>query len=222
MKLLFKNFLTVDIPLMILFSQALVAFYLSDAEKISYFSENGPHEMLEAGILAIAFFVALYLCFVLKDKWLRIWTGIAALCCFYVAGEELSWGQWLFDWETPAKWAAINDQNETNLHNTSTWLDQKPRALLEIGVLIGGLIIPSLRKWAPHKLPEKFKNIYPGNEVVVTAFFALLVKISDKIKLPDGGHIFWRTSELLEMYLYHFVLVYLIFIGIRWKREGKI
>jgi hypothetical protein len=36
---------------------------------------------------------------------------------FLAFGEEISWGQRMFGWETPAKWAAMNVQGETNLHN---------------------------------------------------------------------------------------------------------
>ncbi len=42
---------------------------------------------------------------------------LAALGCFLVAGEELSWGQWIFGWSTPEALAAVNLQNETNAHN---------------------------------------------------------------------------------------------------------
>lgn len=38
---------------------------------------------------------------------------------FFGAGEEISWGQRIFGWETPESIAAINDQNETNLHNVN-------------------------------------------------------------------------------------------------------
>jgi hypothetical protein len=41
----------------------------------------------------------------------------AAAACLFIAGEEISWGQWLFHWETPAAMAAVNLQQETNLHN---------------------------------------------------------------------------------------------------------
>ncbi|WP_084417817.1 hypothetical protein [Henriciella litoralis] len=41
----------------------------------------------------------------------------AAIVCFFVAGEEISWGQWIFHWETPEAMAAVNLQHETNLHN---------------------------------------------------------------------------------------------------------
>ncbi|PHR59826.1 MAG: hypothetical protein COA47_08545 [Robiginitomaculum sp.] len=40
-----------------------------------------------------------------------------ALVSFFVAGEELSWGQWVFYWGTPDILTEINRQQETNLHN---------------------------------------------------------------------------------------------------------
>lgn len=43
--------------------------------------------------------------------------ALIALACLFIAGEELSWGQWIFHWETPDSLAAVNLQNETNLHN---------------------------------------------------------------------------------------------------------
>jgi hypothetical protein len=45
-----------------------------------------------------------------------VFAGIA-LASFLIAGEELSWGQWIFHWSTPDSLAAVNLQNETNLHN---------------------------------------------------------------------------------------------------------
>lgn len=36
---------------------------------------------------------------------------------FFGAGEEISWGQRIFGWETPDRLMEINDQNETNIHN---------------------------------------------------------------------------------------------------------
>ena len=45
-------------------------------------------------------------------------TIIGALSCLYIAGEEMSWGQHFFHWNTPEYWAELNRQEETNLHNT--------------------------------------------------------------------------------------------------------
>lgn len=176
-------------------------------------SETGPHEFIEFLFLVAAFFIALIS---LKhtygkyDTWLVIWIGLAALCCFYVAGEEVSWGQHLLKWSTPEYWAHINDQHETNLHNTSSWLDQKPRLLLLIGVVIGGLIIPALKKYKPTLLPEKFSIIYPPAILGVTAAFAISVNILDKIwEGFTGTSLLTRGSEVEELYLFYFVLLYL-------------
>jgi len=59
----------------------------------------------------------------------RAWLGLWVAACVYFAGEEASWGQWWFGWQTPAPLAELNDQGEANLHDISSWLDQKPRAL---------------------------------------------------------------------------------------------
>ncbi len=45
-------------------------------------------------------------------------TLIGALGSLYIAGEEMSWGQHFFHWNTPEYWAEVNRQQETNLHNT--------------------------------------------------------------------------------------------------------
>ena len=36
---------------------------------------------------------------------------------FFCFGEEISWGQRIFDWDTPAWLAAVNVQGETTIHN---------------------------------------------------------------------------------------------------------
>ena len=43
--------------------------------------------------------------------------GVLAAGIIFMIGEEISWGQRLFGWETPESYAAINKQEETNLHN---------------------------------------------------------------------------------------------------------
>jgi hypothetical protein len=69
--------------------------------------------------------------FVLVVKFARkkqLWPGLISLLLVLVtlvlAGEELSWGQRIFDWATPVSYAAINAQGETNLHNLATQLFQ--------------------------------------------------------------------------------------------------
>ena len=77
----------------------------------------------------------------LTAYWVLAWTA----ACIYFAGEEASWGQWYFNWETPEFVRSINDQGETNLHNTTSWLDQKPRTLVELFILASVFAAPLLR-----------------------------------------------------------------------------
>ncbi len=72
----------------------------------------------------------------------RLWVLLIVLGAVYFAGEEISWGQHFFGWGTPEPWARINEQAETNLHNTSSLFNQLPRALLTLAALIGGVIMP--------------------------------------------------------------------------------
>lgn len=78
----------------------------------------------------------------LSHPWLRAWLLLFVLGSLCIAGEEASWGQHYLHWNTPEAWAEINKQQETNLHNTSTWLNQKPHIAMGLWILIGGIGMP--------------------------------------------------------------------------------
>lgn len=202
------------VPLAVIALQIPMEIFLPQDVLQLLHSEQGPHEFVEFVLLVIAFLIAAATLTRLKwpaQKWLVAWFGLAAVCCFYVAGEEVSWGQKFVQWSTPEFWAHFNDQNETNLHNTSSWFDQKPRIILLIGVIAGGLVIPFLRKFRPQWVTEKFAIIYPPAILGVTAFITLAVEVVDKIdEHLDGIIIFERASEVVELYLFYFVLMYLV------------
>ena len=113
--------------------------------RILWQSELGPVEtgtvvVLLSGILAGL--IALQKVGKLPTRWLTGWLILAIVGSIYFCGEEASWGQHWLGWETPQAMSNLNDQDETNLHNISSWLDQKPRFLLELGILVGGLLYP--------------------------------------------------------------------------------
>jgi hypothetical protein len=139
------------------------------------------------------------------------WVALAGLACFYVAGEEVSWGQHLLQWNTPEYWRAVNDQQETNLHNTSSWFDQKPRTLLELGVILGGLLAPLLRKLRPGLFRGLVDLLAPTAATAPIAMIAELAGFSERL----GFNIFFRPSEVQELYFYAFALVYLVELGRR-------
>lgn len=177
-------------------------------------SENGPHELAQFFILVIALFVGVRTLQFMDRRaslWLTAWVALAVVCVFYVAGEEMSWGQTIAQWHTPAQIAQLNDQDETNLHNMSSWLDQKPRALLEIGTIVGGLLIPFLRRVKPSLLPARFAAIYPTDAVVPTALIYTMFKVADGVSRHFFHvHLFERFAEVAELFMYYFVMIYML------------
>jgi hypothetical protein len=202
------------IPLAVLAAQIVLELTLPVSILSPLHSEQGPHEAVQFLIISLAFLTAMRILLLPETRrsaLLTAWIGTAALCSFYVAGEEMSWGQHLMHWTTPEFWHSFNDQGETNLHNTSAWLDQKPRLILEIAVLTGGLAVPLLQKFRPGWLPARFSLLYPTPILTVTALLVLGVNIADWVDsaLKDRV-IFTRASEVEELYMFYFVLLYLI------------
>jgi hypothetical protein len=201
------------VPIAIILGQIALELGFTRAELAPMHSENGPHELLQSVYITFAFFLAVWLLFKVDWKTQRdigVVVLVAALGSFYVAGEEISWGQHILNWSTPEYWAAINDQNETNLHNTSSWLDQKPRILLFVGICGAGLLVPALRRWKPAWLPARFTPLYPSDTLSVTALGVLLPYTVQEIAehFYNGG-VFARVSEVQELYMYYFVALYL-------------
>ncbi len=153
--------------------------------------------------------------------WLYLWVGFAAAACFYIAGEEASWGQHYLGWETPEGWLALNDQGETNLHNTSSWFDQKPRMLLELGVVVGGILIPLWALRWPALRRRRFGIILPPMICLPSAALAEFARAWERVVdlLAGRFYLFGRSSEVQEFYFYLFVLLYMIVLRRRLRPE---
>lgn len=207
------------LPLFFIVGQIAIEISVPEALKPALHSEWGPHETLQTLFILLAFLVAVFTLPKIdwrKERPLGAWLALAAVCCFYVTGEEISWGQQILQWDTPAYWSTLNDQNETNLHNTSAWLDQKPRLLLFLGIVTGGLIVPALRRWRPMVLPPRLAPIYPPDCLVVPALGVAVPYLVQEISEAVFGHgLFHRVSELQELFMYYFVFLYLVSLRIR-------
>jgi hypothetical protein len=138
-------------------------------------------------------------------------TLIAAFCCFYIAGEEMSWGQHFFHWNTPEYWADVNRQEETNLHNTYAIFEKWPRAILQLGVVIGGLLVPLAAAFDPRVRTNRFSLFLPPAALVPAALGTIGFKVLDMLyQRLYVGELLQRPSEVIENYLYFFILAYLI------------
>jgi len=168
-------------------------------------------------------------CFLIRNlilnRSLMAWIMLMTAACIYFGGEELSWGQQLFKWETPEKMHAINDQNETNLHNISSWLDQKPRVLLELWILIGGIVLPVWR--FSRKIDYSSDNwrywFWPDHVCLPAAILAILVKVPERLRDFFDYRLFEnnvRYSELQEFYIALFLSLYIYSFYVRLKKTG--
>jgi len=150
----------------------------------------------------------------------------------YFAGEEISWGQQWFNWETNNFFKKINDQSETNFHNINSWFDQKPRLLLTYFVIIAGIFCPFLNKKNILNQNKLTSFIYPTIYSFPTSLICLFYYLLDnsykflcygtpgidiKCKyIPSLLHI--RTSEIIELYISFFLLIYILSINSRLKK----
>jgi tetratricopeptide (TPR) repeat protein len=132
-----------------LFSLLLVAFGLIircyPTVYILATYEDLPGEWCQFYFFAITLFFSLRLA--CGPSRFRVFFAALALACFYVTGEEISWGQRLFNIPSPDFFRLHNLQQETNLHNFftgpgSTLLKRGIEATLAGAFIIYGVIYP--------------------------------------------------------------------------------
>ncbi len=205
--------LTLWTPGIFLIITVLLEYNLDTKTASRLLSENGPYEIAQFFIISLACLIAVTNVFFFKKKSKPLlvgWNIIAALCCLYVAGEEVSWGQHFFDWATPENWSERNDQNETNFHNTTSWLDQKPRLILLLGIIVGGIVIPLIQIKRALSLPKYISQLIPSKELMFIALCVVIPQIVEKLGEAANILVFTRFSEVQELYMFYFILLYLI------------
>jgi hypothetical protein len=147
---------------------------------------------------------------IMRPWWSAYWLLAWVFACIYFAGEEISWGQWYFEWETPQSFSEINDQNETNLHNTSTWLDQKPRALVELWIFIAGLVLPLFSQLFKNNNPAGWKySIMPVPSLVSAAMVFTLVRFAGWSDVYEIRELL-GNSEFRELCIALFLSLFLL------------
>jgi hypothetical protein len=188
--------------------QLMAAHLVKDNVDLGGLAENLTWIILVPGIIA-----GLY-AFIknrsnMKPWWTAYWLLAWVLACIYFAGEEVSWGQWYFGWATPESIAQLNDQNETNFHNTSTWFDQKPRTLVEIWIFVTGFIFPIIGFFQKRDLSSAWSGwVHPSKHLFSAALFFTVVRFASWLSDGQFG-ILMGSSELREMCVAFFLALFL-------------
>ena len=203
------------LPLAVFLVLSLLYWWVPALYRTWFEGEQGLLELAQFALAVAAMGVALWTLRApgLKGKRpLFAWVSLLALGCLYIAGEEVSWGQHLFFWQTPETWGALNDQNETNLHNISNLLDQVPRTLLELAVVFGGILLPLIMLRRPAIGRSKWGVILPSLTLLPTAVLVELSRAPERLgELFVGQSVFFvRPSEVQELYIIYFLLLYAV------------
>ena len=151
----------------------------------------------------------------LPRPWLGVWVLMATLGAFYFAGEEVDWGQQIFEWRTPHFFEEYNKQDETSLHNMSSWFNQKPRLVLSIWVLIGGIILPLKRRLKGLRYtPEEWRYwFWPASFCLPVGLLSILIRMpehAEKWFNAPALPLAVRYSEVQELYFAYFLTLYLM------------
>jgi len=105
---------------LLVLSGIILAYVDPDFFKNNYVVEDGPIEWLTVFALSGGFFICLYRVITLYayKQWLfLLMTLLLAGVFLFVAGEEVSWGQRIFNIESSNWFQENNAQQETNFHN---------------------------------------------------------------------------------------------------------
>lgn len=148
---------------------------------------------------------------------LNAWLFMLIMGAAYFALEEISYGQHMIGWGTAEAWKELNDQDETNLHNVHALFDQVPRALLTLGILIGGVILPLYRHFRDIKLDEssRFYWQWPTPDCVTIGLLVILIRPILSVFETEAIN----TGEMKENLFALFILLYCVSIHSRLRQK---
>jgi hypothetical protein len=175
-----------------------------------YIQEDRIVENLQVVAFLLSSFIFLKLAIkeIKNNKLFSFFFFIAFLGLFFIAGEEISWGQRILGFETPSQLAARNSQNELTIHNIDFIHKLLHYLYILIGLVGGGawIIIPRnflkktkiLRQFIP---PWQLSFYF-----LLTAFIYFAVWIVDIRR--DFRFIYWKDQEVGELFLSFGFLLY--------------
>ena len=184
-------------------------FYNHDYLVNTYAKEDGVLENTTALMLFLGGVLMFYRFLKLgkeRGGWFKLTTLCIALAFLFGAGEEISWGQRIFNVESSDFFLENNVQNETNFHNLQVGGVKLNKLIfgqiLTVFILIYLIIVPILyRKWGKFKsLINKFAIPIPKVHhagAYITCLILLLF-------MPSGKK--WELQELTLSVILFFIL----------------
>ena len=146
--------------------------------------------------------------------------ALVALATFFVAGEEISWGQRILGLRTPDALEAINWQREISVHNIHGFHQPFIYAVMLAGLY--GTIVPSIGLAWPTRWPAPaLAYLLVPPVCLVPGFFTpfgyrlFRMVFRPEVAYPRRIFVITEFSEVTELCLYFAVLV---FAWLAWRR----
>jgi len=197
------------------FIAAVILRFADRANWSFYWQEGGPVEWMQFLFLVVATFFSLSISkkmFAERSWALAVLYSALALGLFFVAGEEIIWGQTLLEYGTPLALAQTNYKSEMSLHNVSSlvsWFDIGKLLIGAYGSFAAlGLI------WLHQRVDVKWMSLVVPPLFLISPFVIMLVQrllrftlMSDDVPVGYG--------EFEELCFYYGMMV---FTWLVWRR----
>jgi len=136
---------------------------------------------------------------------------LLSLGCLFIVGEELSWGQRVAGWETPAGLRGANVQDETTVHNVSG-VDEAFRVALLVVGMYGSCawLVGRRRAWRTEMLVVVPPLFLASLFVVPLAYYGVRLAL-----LRSPSYAVAKFSELPELLVASGLLAVLV---LSWRR----
>jgi hypothetical protein len=162
--------------------------------------EDGPIEYATFACFVLSSLLACTAATRLRaERRLVLAAAALGLVLFVAAGEEISWGQRLFEIETPEALVDGNRQDELNLHNVAGLQDKA--VLAQVGLAAAGVVLALRRSspWARGALPffAGYLAYRAGRGVAAVAGWGLADRNSEAAELLLGFGLLAFTIRLV-------------------------
>ncbi len=198
-------FISLILPAIAMLAGAATA--LLGKETFKWFTgEDGVAENFQVLFFVLAWVLTFPVIGRLWKAGVKLFAAMYMVLClglFFIIGEEVSWGQRLFGWETSAEMKAINKQEETNIHNIEGIGDK----IKWIHVIIGayGTILPLvfLRAQMTARPADAVMLLVPHFTLLPYFFTTLVWRLQANLWKPPKSLYFVITeySEVMELVL---------------------
>lgn len=176
-------------------------------------NEDGVVEWAQFGVLLVLIVAYAMLA---RRLWradrrdLAVFYALCSLAAVFIAGEEISWGQRILGFSTPAELEAINAQGETNLHNIG--LITKVFNLVVLGICSLAILLPILRWMGWRDAPRTIAGyvLIPPLALIPAFGFPFVHRMIRLGLFPEVGERVSKYAEFAELSFYLGLLVFVL------------